>query len=430
MRHPDMFGGRYFKELFSVFKGDCLKGWEKGRPCMNERGALLIGLIITITIIALAGAAIVSLTTISTFGEIFANLHSRAYYLAESGGRYAIPMIKADPAQAEIDLDGRTFTFDNGDRFILSVDNTAPDITLLESEGVSQAGDWLEARAKIKYRIPRSFIFPYAAFSNTGRLTVNNSAYIDSYDSSSGPWLKRGAIRNGHVGTNRTGNNSVRLLSSSAVYGNATVGVGGNPATNIRVAWTATLTGTRGALLTAVDMTPMAMPTGGGTAVNLILTGSATYTFTDGSYRLNRLTVRNNAVLNISGNVTLYIENSIRIRGYGRIDIQAGGSLTIYAARVMSVDGDAKVNETQNPGNLVIFGTSTFNSLSVRDNAVMHAAIYAPDATANLQDFVTFYGSVMANLVNIINNAALHYDEALGRSSGGVAAGGGIIQYF
>ncbi|HJX34495.1 MAG TPA: hypothetical protein VJ373_04895, partial [Desulfatiglandales bacterium] len=345
---------------------------------MNERGALLIGLIITITIIALAGAAIVSLTTISTFGEIFANLHSRAYYLAESGGRYAIPRIIADPAQAETDLDGRTFTFDSGERFILSVDNTTPGITLLESEGVSRAGDWLEARAKVKYRIPRSFIFKYAAFSNTGRLTVNNSAYIDSYDSSSGPWSSRGAIRNGHVGTNRTGASSVRLLISSAVYGNATVGVGGNPATNISVAVGALLTGTRGALLTAVDMTPMAMPTGGGTAVDLILTGSSTYTFTEGSYRLNRLTVQNNAVLTISGNVTLYVENSIRIINSGRINIQAGGSLTIYAARDMLVNLSARVNETQNPGSLVIFGTSTFNSLIVRDNAVMHAAIYAP----------------------------------------------------
>src|SRR4030042_4539276 len=114
MRHPDMLGGQYLNGLFSVFKGDCLKGWNKSNPCMNERGALLIGLIITITIIALAGAAIISLTTISTFGEIFANLHSRAYYLAESGGRYAIPRIKADPEQEERDFEGRTSMFSKG----------------------------------------------------------------------------------------------------------------------------------------------------------------------------------------------------------------------------------------------------------------------------------------------------------------------------
>jgi hypothetical protein len=419
---------RHLKKIFSVFRGDCLKGWDKSKPCMNERGALLIGLIITITIIALAGAAIISLTTISTFGGLFANLHSRAYYLAESGGRYAIPMIKANPAQAQIDLNGMTFTFDNGERFILSVDNTTPGITLLESEGVSQAGDWLEARAKVKYRIPKSFIFPYAVFTNTGRLTVNDSAYIDSYDSSSGPWSSRGAIRNGHLGTNRTGSNSVWLRSSSSVYGNATVGVGGNPS-NIRVDATATLTGTRGVLLTSVDMTPVAMPSGGGTPVDLILTGSSTYTYTEGSYRLNRLTIQDNAVLNISGNVTLYIENSIRITNYGRINIQAGGSLTIYAARDMLVELYAKVNETQNPGSLVILGTSTFNGLTVRNNAVMHAAIYAPAATASLQDSVIFYGSVMVDLVNVTNNVAFHYDEALGRS-GGAAVGGGIIQYF
>jgi hypothetical protein len=171
------------------------------------------------------------------------------------------------------------------------------------------------------------------------------------------------------------------------------------------------------------------MPTGGGTAVDLILTGSSAYTFTEGSYRLNLLTIQNNAILNISGNVTIYVENSIRITNYGRINIQAGGSLTIYAAKDMLVELYAKVNETQNPGSLIIFGTSTFNSLTVRDNAVMHAAIYAPAATASLEDFVAFYGSVMADQVSLISNVALHYDQALGRS-GGAAVGGGIIQYF
>ena len=66
----------------------------------DQRGALLVSLILTLTIVAILGAVMVEMTTTSTLGELFANRQQRAYYLAESGGRYAIPQILEDPVQA------------------------------------------------------------------------------------------------------------------------------------------------------------------------------------------------------------------------------------------------------------------------------------------------------------------------------------------
>ncbi len=55
----------------------------------NRRGAILVGIIVTILIFAVLGAAMVSLTTTSTMNEVASNFSSQAYYLAESGYRYA-----------------------------------------------------------------------------------------------------------------------------------------------------------------------------------------------------------------------------------------------------------------------------------------------------------------------------------------------------
>ena len=55
----------------------------------DERGAVLLAVIITMVIVALLGAAMMRFTTTSTFSEIGRNSSIRAYYLAEAGYRYA-----------------------------------------------------------------------------------------------------------------------------------------------------------------------------------------------------------------------------------------------------------------------------------------------------------------------------------------------------
>ena len=59
-----------------------------------QRGSILIGLIVTMVVMASLGAGMVYLTTTSTFQELFANNHARAYYLAESGGRYTTALVR------------------------------------------------------------------------------------------------------------------------------------------------------------------------------------------------------------------------------------------------------------------------------------------------------------------------------------------------
>ena len=55
----------------------------------DQKGSVLVGLVFAIIIFALLGAAMLSLTSTSAVNQVWANSSSRAYYLAESGFRYA-----------------------------------------------------------------------------------------------------------------------------------------------------------------------------------------------------------------------------------------------------------------------------------------------------------------------------------------------------
>ncbi|MCD6397717.1 MAG: hypothetical protein J7L71_09265 [Spirochaetaceae bacterium] len=55
----------------------------------NQKGSILIGIIVAMVLFAALGTAILSLTSTATMNQVMANSAARAYYLAESGFRYA-----------------------------------------------------------------------------------------------------------------------------------------------------------------------------------------------------------------------------------------------------------------------------------------------------------------------------------------------------
>ena len=189
----------------------------------------------------------------------------------------------------------------------------------------------------------------------------------------------------------------------------------------------ALLTGSRGTLTAAEDMTPRAMPAGGGPPVDLQLRNNQTYTYTTGVYRLDDLEVEDNAVLTISGDVTLYVEGRIRFRDFGTLTILPGGSLTIYAADQFTSEDDARINATGEAGDLTLFGTASFAQIQLNNDVIMKGAFYAPNAQAQMKRNAELFGSMITRQITLSNDAKLHYDEALGIGGG---AGGAIVQYF
>ncbi|MBM4148798.1 MAG: hypothetical protein FJ224_07120 [Lentisphaerae bacterium] len=114
----------------------------------NRDGALLISLIVLITVFAGLGAGIVGLVASSTHTRLLANNAQRAYYLAESGGRYAVSRFKADRTV----VSGTFQMLDSCGGF--SIDTaTNGNVLVFTSTGILNPGSGIETRHRITFRV-------------------------------------------------------------------------------------------------------------------------------------------------------------------------------------------------------------------------------------------------------------------------------------
>lgn len=144
---------------------------EKGKPFpgmaaahAGQRGSILIGLIVTMVVMAALGASMVYLTTTSTFQELLANNHARATYAAESGGRYANALIRQSLATGqpvafnalETNYFNSPYTLANGDQFEITywTPTTVGGSMNVTYDSVGTAGSgFLQAKVRLRYRV-------------------------------------------------------------------------------------------------------------------------------------------------------------------------------------------------------------------------------------------------------------------------------------
>lgn len=128
-----------------------------------------------------------------------------------------------------------------------------------------------------------------------------------------------------------------------------------------------------------------------------------------------------NAVLTISGDVSLYLDatsSAFSNSGNARISISSGSSLTIYVNGSVSVSGNGLVNNngTSSPMTFQLYGTSTATSLAITGNGSTTGIIDMPSAHVAVSGNGDIYGSVIANTFSASGNGGFHYDENLASS--------------
>jgi hypothetical protein len=112
--------------------------------------------------------------------------------------------------------------------------------------------------------------------------------------------------------------------------------------------------------------------------------------------------------------------------GSGELRIDPAASLEIYAPGDIKVAGNGVMNggttaSTANlPMNFQIWGTKTtgVQNIQIAGNGALSGTVYAPQGSVKVNGNGDVMGSIVANDITLVGNAAFHYDEALGMMGG------------
>jgi len=210
----------------------------------------------------------------------------------------------------------------------------------------------------------------------------------------------------------------VVLNSGITVAGDVIVGVGGDPDTVIK-----DLGATTGDQLsgTVEDPLPQIIPPAlTDMGADITATGETVTIGPADNGQYGNITVAKGTelgVLEISGDVVLYITGNIELGESCELVVKENSSLTLY------IDGDihcrtnsAINNETppEDPMKFQLYGTSeTTQFFDIKAKSTWSAVIYAPNADIDLYANGDFYGSVVADNFELKSGGNYHYDEAL-----------------
>lgn len=251
----------------------------------------------------------------------------------------------------------------------------------------------------------------YATGTGCSAITMSNSAYVDSFDSSLGTYTQTKQLSKGIVGV--TGN--INLSGSATIYGpifalNTTLGACKNGTPGITISGKAKVTGGY-ITLNAAPVFPNPAPvTPGsknynfnsnaslppGSYGNISVGGKkTTLTLAPGTYSVNSLTLGKGSLLTVSP--------------AGQVIINVAGNNT---SQPVNFDGGAISNPSGIPLQFqVIYGGSQPVVLSGGPGS--YALLYAPNSPVTLSDGDDWYGAMVVQTLKDSGKAAIHYDRHL-----------------
>jgi len=220
------------------------------------------------------------------------------------------------------------------------------------------------------------------------------------------------------IGTQSTLDSSIILNSGIIVEGDVIVGIGGDPNTVIK-----DLGATTGYQYSALEEDPLALitpPTLPDWGADITVTGEiVTIGPADSGQYGNLILAKGTTlgVLEISGDVVLYLTGNIDLGESCELVIKENSSLTVY------IDGDIHCrvgssvnneNPPEDPMKFQLYGTSeTTQFFDIKAKTTWSAVIYAPNADVDLYANGDFYGSVVADSFEFKAGGNYHYDKAL-----------------
>ena len=358
---------------------------------------------------------------------------SQAFQLAEAGLDDAIVQLRDDSSWS-----GRAYTaLSTGGGYEVSVTSVSSTLKRLTSTGHypsnnTSAFGYQSRQLEAYVATAEPSPFDYALFA-ANTIQVDSNAAVDSYNSDAGVYGGANVGTEGDVGSNATGASTINLAANSQISGDAVIGVGGNTATAITKAKTATISGLEASLISSKDLTPETYSASGSAP----LTSSTT--LAGGAYNYTNVDLNTGDSVLVTGNVTLYVDQYFHMDSNSQfVTTCTDCSITIYvkgdsysgAPAAFDLASNCLLSAGAKPTNLTLYvtavsGATSTRAVNIRSNTPMYGAIHAPLSTLTVNSNIAFYGAAIAKSITLNSNAAVHYDVALQDSGMG---GAGSVQ--
>ncbi len=243
--------------------------------------------------------------------------------------------------------------------------------------------------------------FNFAVFAKSS-VQVSGNAFVDSYDSSVGPYgaAVGGSINagsKGDIGTDSVAAGTVMMSGNVKVKGGLTVGPKGDPDSVLTTSGHVTIAGDKTAATSAQK--PPDPSTAISSEGNLALNGNTVYYLPAGNHRFNSLSITGNAQIVPLGPVSVYVDGEVVIAG----------------------NGIATVNNS--PPKFLIYSLGD-EAVKIAGNGKFFGGIYAPNSEVKNVGQGQIFGAIVAKSYHDNGNGQLHFDEAMKKV--GSSGGGGL----
>ncbi len=341
-----------------------IKRKKNRRYLWDQRGSVLMVLIVTMIILAILTAALLPTLFTTEMEQISASGAMKAHYLAEGGGRYALSRLEEITQGTH-----HTFKFSDGNTFFEIEKISGTEFT---STAIVSAGTNLEARVRLTYTLSGG-LFDYGIFGGDG-VIVGNNATVE-----------------GDVGTND--DNLDGISGSANVTGERD--------------WSAER-----------DMAPEELPAGAASWTDKtseldMSSNNRTVNLGTGEYYSAAIDISNNSTVNITGAVVIYVEGTTTASNNSTININSGASLTIYAGGSINLSNNSLAAPDQVAADFIIYGLAACQNIILSNNSTTYAAIYAPAANITVGNNGIVHGSLIGETITAGNNAEIYYDDGI-----------------
>ncbi len=396
----------------------------------KEQGMMVIlALIVSFVMLVVAVPFVVKLTSQYRSAERSYKALA-ALNLAEAGAERAIWEINhGNISSWDGDADMRILnipSFHTSDgteigNIVISVMDSSGDAPVIEATGRVTYIDDLEIVKKIQVVLEKNgpSLVDFVIFGNDG-VQLHSNALIDSYDSRDGLYGDPNVKSNGHVGTNAKHRGCISLDSNVVIHGNAISGPESNPEDVIIVNSNSYIYGKKQALSGFKEMPSVPPPEGLPSRGDYFL-ASNNQAMINESGEYTSFELASNTTVTITTDVTLYVTGEFSVRSNADLKIADGASLTLYLGGSFSQGRNSQFdNISKDPSTLTVLGTDSFNGqMEWYSDKGFWGTVYVPRANVLCPSDTDFYGSMVANHIEMNSNAKIHYDEALGSEGGG-----------